>query len=131
MEIFSGIKQGGVIAFTLLIVAGGVDSAAKETQARVDVTDEDRVVMMSAARQYDACLRQEADTAMTVHTDVRQAADAAMEKCRPVLEGLDRALTDRGLDPGLRAGFVRHTRDSSVRRLLPALMAQRAAEGQQ
>jgi len=62
------------------------------------------------------------------HADVRKIADVALDRCKPTLDELDRTLTERTLDPDFRAGFVRHTRDATARKLLPELMARKAAE---
>ncbi|MGQ0658090.1 MAG: hypothetical protein ACT4NU_08365 [Chromatiales bacterium] len=93
-----------------------------------ELTDETRLAMMESARKYDACLHREADALMNDNADVRNVTDAAMKRCDTVLEEVGRLLSERGLPEDLRAGYLRHTRNSTARKLLPELMARRAAE---
>lgn len=93
-----------------------------------EITPEIRMEMLAGAQRYGACLRDEAQKVMAQHEDVRQVADVAMGACRGLLQDMERTLAAKNVDPDFVANFVRHTRDSSARRLLPGLMSQRAAE---
>ncbi len=119
-----------LISFLALMlgVGGNVVSGEETTASSGSISDETRMAMMQGAASYDECLRRESDTLMSDHADVRNVADAAMKRCDPVLDETGAALSKGGVEEGLRVGYLRHTRNTAVRRLLPALMARRAAE---
>jgi hypothetical protein len=117
------------VSVLLISVSGNTIVAAQEAETN-DVSDQAREVMMSGAQKYDQCLQQQAQAMFNDYEDVRQLTDQAMIKCRPALAELEQNLKDQKLDPGLTTGYVRHVRDSTVRRLLPRLMAARAQAGE-
>lgn len=102
--------------------------ANEESTRSYDVTDADRALMMESANAYNGCLHERADALMSRMDDVRLIADAAMQECETVMTELDAELAAKGLAEDFRMGFIRHTKNTSVRRLLPELMARRAAE---
>jgi len=111
-----------------MLLAGMLDNTmlAAQDAGTNDISEQARESMMSGARNYDQCLQQQAQAMFNDYEDVRQLTDQAMVKCRPALAELEQNLKDQKLDTSLTAGYVRHVRDSSVRRLLPQLMAAKA-----
>lgn len=103
-----------------VVLCHAVVSQAEEADTAYGISDAMRTVMMQGAASYDECLRRESDTLMSDHADVRNVADAAMKRCDPVLDETDAALSKGGVEEGLRVGYLRHTRNTAVRRLLPA-----------
>ena len=114
----------------LLISMSGNTIVATQEADMSGVSDQTREVMMSGAQKYDQCVQQQAQAMFNDYEDVRQLTDQAMVKCRPTLAELEQNLKDQKLDPGLTTGYVRHVRDSTVRRLLPRLMTARAQAGE-
>ncbi len=102
--------------------------ANDEAATGYDVTDADRTLMMESATAYNNCLHAKTDALMSKMDDVRVVADTAMQECESVMTELDTALAAQGLAEDFRMGFIRHTKNASVRRLLPELMARRSAE---
>ncbi len=102
--------------------------ANEESTTSYDISDADRALMMESTNAYNGCLHEKADALMSRMEDVRLVADAAMQECEIVMTELDAALAAKGLAEDFRMGFIRHTKNTSVRRLLPELMARRAAE---
>lgn len=102
--------------------------ANEESTTSYDISDADRALMMESANAYNGCLHEKADALMSRMEGVRLVADAAMQECEIVMTELDAALAAKGLAEDFRMGFIRHTKNTSVRRLLPELMARRAAE---
>jgi hypothetical protein len=102
--------------------------ANEGSAASYDLTDADRALMMEGANAYNRCLHEKADALMSSMDDVRLVADAAMQECEGVMTELDAALAAKGLAEDFRMGYIRHTKNTSARRLLPELMARRAAE---
>ncbi|MCG3143003.1 MAG: hypothetical protein HONDAALG_00309 [Gammaproteobacteria bacterium] len=102
--------------------------ANDESATGYDITDADRALMMESANAYSSCLHEKSDALMSKIDDVRVIADTAMQECEGVMTELDTALAAQGLAEDFRMGFIRHTKNSSVRRLLPELMARRSAE---
>ncbi|GEM_PF-3369857 len=113
----------------LLACAWNGNILAAEDAGDAGVSDLTRDIMMNGARKYDECLQQQTQAMFNDYEDVRRLTDQAMVNCRPALAELERNLKNQKLDPGLTAGYVRHVRDSSVRRLLPQLMAAKAQAG--
>lgn len=123
-------KNMRLSASLLLIgMSGNIILAAQAAETN-DVSDQTREAMMRGAQKYDQCLQQQAQAMFNDYEDVRQLTDQAMVRCRPALAELEQNLQDQKLDPGLTSGYVRHVRDSTVRRLLPRLMAARAQAGE-
>lgn len=115
--------------FLLSLLGCSMTALANDGSATsYDVTDADRALMMESANAYNSCLHEKADALMSKMDDVRLVADTAMQKCETVMTELDTALAAQGLAEDFRMGFIRHTKNTSVRRLLPELMARRAAE---
>lgn len=79
--------------------------------------------MMESASRYNTCLHEQSALRLNGSVDVRVVADKAMEECESILQHLDRALKDKGIAADFRTGYIRHTKNTSVRRLLPELMS--------
>ncbi|MCC7411289.1 MAG: hypothetical protein IT495_06625 [Gammaproteobacteria bacterium] len=93
-------------------------------------SDAERMAMVTAARDFNACMRQAVVARAgdpEARSDVRRLLDAAATQCEHVLEQERARLSAAGVDPDLIAGFVRRTRDQSLRRLLPEVLANQAA----
>lgn len=117
------------VLISLSLLAGAITALAnEESTANYDVTDADRAAMMASANAYNSCLHEKADALMSTMEDVRLVADTAMKECESIMTDLDTALGANGLAEDFRMGFIRHTKNTSARRLLPELMARRSAE---
>jgi hypothetical protein len=100
--------------------------SAEEGTGSYDISDADRATMMDATNHYNICLREKADALFTRFDDVRQLADAAMKECEPILGELDARLLKANVAEDFRLGYVRHTKNTGGRMLLPELMARKA-----
>lgn len=93
-------------------------------------SDAERMAMVTAARDFNACMRQavvERAGDPTVGGDARRLLDVAVTQCEHVLAQEQARLSAAGVDPDLIAGFARRTRDQTIRRLLPEVLAIQAA----
>ncbi len=114
---------------SLSLLAGSMSALANdESPANYDLTDADRAAMMESANAYNNCLHAKADALLSTMEDVRMIANTAMKECESIMTDLDKSLSANGLAEDFRMGFIRHTKNTSARRLLPELMARRSAE---
>ncbi|MFO1435404.1 MAG: hypothetical protein U1F34_03190 [Gammaproteobacteria bacterium] len=116
-----------ILATAMLLVTFNVAAAEEEKSGSYDISDADRELMHTAANQYDACLHEQSDKLFATVEDVREVADQAMKACESTLTDLDTKLAANGVAEDFRFGYIRHAKASSVRRLLPELMARKAA----
>jgi len=118
-----------IFVLVILILSAG-PSLAREYISPEDLTDQERIDLMSVASRYQACLRKESMAVIDNYGDVRQVAGVAMEICKPALDEVDEWMMSRNLDPDYRNAFIRNTRNKSVRAMLPQLMSAKSARAQ-
>jgi len=116
-----------ILTMAVLLATCSVAADEKEHTGSYDITDADREMMHAAANQYDTCLHEQSDKLIATVEDVREVADQSMKACEPALTELDTKLAANGIAEDFRVGYIRHTKSASVRRLLPELMARKAA----
>lgn len=116
----------GALAVGLLLAG---PAAAEGGRSAGDMTDAERETVVTLTRDYDQCLRREAQAFMTQSEDVRVIADTAAERCEPTLTALQESLAP--FEPEFQEGLVRTTRDRSLRRLLPEIIEVKAASANQ
>lgn len=109
-----------------LIITSSTALAAEQAGETYEISDADRAAMMDATQHYGICLREKADAMFSQYEDVRQLADAAMKECEPILGELDAKLLKANVAEDFRLGYIRHTKNSGGRTLLPELMARKA-----
>lgn len=109
-----------------LIMMSSAALAAEEASGTYEISDADRATMMDATQHYNICLHEKADAMFSQYEDVRQLADAAMKECETILSELDAKLLRANVAEDFRLGYIRHTKNSGGRRLLPELMARKA-----
>jgi hypothetical protein len=111
---------------TALMLMAGTTMAADDAGGSYDISDADRQLMMDSTNHYNICLHEKADLMFDQYDDVRRVADEAMKACEPILTELDANLAKAKLADDFRLGYIRHTKNSGGRKLLPELMARKA-----
>lgn len=119
------MKRYSALAFVLLL--SGAAQAADDTASSYELGESDRTAMSDGANSYNACLHEKSEPLLETVEDIRQIAGEAMQQCDSILLDLDKSLTEKGVAEGFRLGYLRHTRNSAVNRLLPELMARRGS----
>ena len=119
----------GLILFAALSL--GTTARAGESKGEsYEIGEAERGLMMAAGNQYNTCLHDQTDQHFGEQADVRTLADNAMRECEPILTTLDSSLKEKNIAEDFRLGYLRHTKNSAVRRLLPELMARKAGAPQ-
>jgi len=86
-----------------------------------DMTVEERREMMQGVADYNGCVYKEAMARVEALPDIRQAADQAMEACKPTIEKLKTTIEKQGFEAGFAEQFTHHTQSRAVKTLLPEL----------
>jgi hypothetical protein len=105
----------------LLCAAARAEDAGGSARSPGDLTEAERVAMMTARNRYQVCLLETALAELDAAEDIRAIADLALGHCQPHLDRLESTIVEWGVDPAFAAAFARSVRDAGARRLLPEL----------
>lgn len=107
-----------------LILTFGVclsGSAAPNYRDPGDMKEEERISLMGKTNDYNKCVYTESMAKVDSVPDIRQAADEAMQKCRPLIDELKALVAKAGFDPGFGEQFAHSAQNRVVKMLLPEL----------
>jgi hypothetical protein len=116
-----------ILAALILAVAGASAEESESYLTPGDMNDEDRTVMVQTTLSYEQCVRNEGMAKLDEVTDVRQAANAAMQSCDEATAPLRDHFSERGFHPDFVNSLDRRIKNRTIKRLLPELMAASAS----
>ncbi|MGE0486976.1 MAG: hypothetical protein AB7Q81_22690 [Gammaproteobacteria bacterium] len=103
------------------LFAGAVHAQPAAERSPGDLTNEERLEMMSQANGYNTCVYERAVASIDSDPDVRRIADIAMGECDDRLQTLGATITGWGMPEYFADGFTATVRNRAARKLLPEL----------
>ena len=110
-----------VLLISLVVFAPLSTAEDIATRSPGDMSVEERVEMMTAANQYNACVYKHAMEMVGSEPDIRRVADMAMGACEPGLNDLHGTITTWGFEDGFADSFTQNVRNRAARKILPEL----------